>query len=137
MLRLLTRVEPSDHHNIIPANHLLRLHKPQQHVTNWADYFYQKLDRVCGQHKNILCGQQPKTNTFQLCKWMLRSLPLHILHLALSDLLGRNNHGAMDIFYFMKLMPHMQLHTYLLHLQEFIFLGNRFPPPVIECIAFP
>ena len=34
VLRLLTRVEPTDHHNIIPANHLLRLHKPQQHPTN-------------------------------------------------------------------------------------------------------
>lgn len=34
VLRLLTRVEPADHHNIIPANHLLCLHKPQQHVTN-------------------------------------------------------------------------------------------------------
>ena len=29
VLRLLTRVEPADHHNIIPANNLLRLHKPQ------------------------------------------------------------------------------------------------------------
>ena len=29
VLRLLTRVEPLDHHNIILANHLLRLHKPQ------------------------------------------------------------------------------------------------------------
>lgn len=47
VLRLLTRVEPSDHHNIIPANHLLRLHKPQQHITNWTDYFFQKLDKVC------------------------------------------------------------------------------------------
>ena len=28
VLRLLTRVEPSDHHNIILANYLLRLHKP-------------------------------------------------------------------------------------------------------------
>lgn len=28
VLRLLIRVEPSNHHNIIPANHLLRLHKP-------------------------------------------------------------------------------------------------------------
>ena len=28
VLRLVTRVEPSDHHNIILANHLLRLHKP-------------------------------------------------------------------------------------------------------------
>ena len=46
VLRLLTRVEPADHHNIILANHLLRLHKPQQHVTNWADYFYQKLDKA-------------------------------------------------------------------------------------------
>ena len=52
VLRLLTRVEPADHHNIIPANHLLRLHKPQQQVTNWADYFYQKLDKVCAQHNN-------------------------------------------------------------------------------------
>ena len=49
VLRLLIRVEPSDHPNIIPANHLLHLHKPQQHVTNWADYFYQKLDKVCVQ----------------------------------------------------------------------------------------
>ena len=54
VLRLLTRVEPSDHHNIILANHLLRLHKPQQHVTNWANYFYQKLDKVCAQHNNII-----------------------------------------------------------------------------------
>ena len=54
MLRLLTRVEPTDHHNIIPANHLLRLHKPQQHTTNWADYFYQKLDKVCAQHNNTI-----------------------------------------------------------------------------------
>ena len=54
MLRLLTRVEPADHHNIIPANHLLRLHKPQQHPTNWADYFYQKLDKVCAQHNNTI-----------------------------------------------------------------------------------
>ena len=37
VLRLLTRVEPSKHHNIISANHLLRLHRPQQHVTNWVD----------------------------------------------------------------------------------------------------
>ena len=51
---MLTRVEPLDHHNIIPANHLLRLHKPQQHVTNWADYFFQKLDKVCAQHNNII-----------------------------------------------------------------------------------
>ena len=57
VLRLLTRVEPSDHHNIIPANQLLRLHKPQQHITNWVDYFYQKLDKVCAQHNNII--QQP------------------------------------------------------------------------------
>ena len=34
VLRLLTRVELLDHHNIIPDNHLLRLHKPQHHVTN-------------------------------------------------------------------------------------------------------
>ena len=40
ILHLLTRVEPSDHHNIISANHLLRLHKPAQHVANWAHYFY-------------------------------------------------------------------------------------------------
>ena len=52
--RLLTRVEPSDHHNIIRANHLLCLHKLQQHVTNWVDYFYQKLDKVCTQHNNII-----------------------------------------------------------------------------------
>ena len=52
--KLLTRVEPSDHHNIIPENHLLRLHKLQQHITNWADYFYQKLDKVCTQHNNII-----------------------------------------------------------------------------------
>lgn len=52
VLHLLTRVEPSDHHNIIPANLLLRLHKPLQHVTNWADYFYQKLDKVYAQHNN-------------------------------------------------------------------------------------
>ena len=54
VLWLLTRVEPSDHHNIILANHLLRLHKSQQHVTNWADYFYQKLDKVCAQHNNTI-----------------------------------------------------------------------------------
>ena len=47
VLWLLKRVEPSDHHNIIPANHLLCLHKPQHHVTNWADYFYQKLNKFC------------------------------------------------------------------------------------------
>ena len=29
VLRLLTRVEPSKHHNIIVANHLLWLHKPR------------------------------------------------------------------------------------------------------------
>ena len=29
VLCLLKRVEPFDHHSIIPANHLLRLHKPQ------------------------------------------------------------------------------------------------------------
>ena len=52
VLRLPTRVEPSDHHNIILANHLLRLHKPLQHITNWAVYFYQKLDKVCVQHNN-------------------------------------------------------------------------------------
>ena len=46
-LQKVVRVEPSDHHNIILANHLLWLHKPQQHITNWADYFYQKLDKVC------------------------------------------------------------------------------------------
>ena len=34
VLRLLTRVEPSDHCNIISTNHLLRLHKPLQQVTN-------------------------------------------------------------------------------------------------------
>ena len=49
VLRLLIRVEPSDHYHIIPANHLLWLHKPQQHAINWADYFYQKLDKVCAQ----------------------------------------------------------------------------------------
>ena len=54
VLRLLTTVEPVDHHNIIPANHLLRLHKPQQHPTNWADYFFQKLDKVCVQHNNTI-----------------------------------------------------------------------------------
>ena len=54
MLRLLTRVKPADHHNIIPANHLLRLHKSQQHITNWADYFFQKLDKVCAQHNNTI-----------------------------------------------------------------------------------
>ena len=52
VLHLLTRVEPSDHHNIILANHLLRLHKPLQLVTNSANYFYQKLDEVCAQHNN-------------------------------------------------------------------------------------
>ena len=29
VLQLLMRVEPSDHHNIILTNYLLRLHKPQ------------------------------------------------------------------------------------------------------------
>ena len=54
VLQLLTRVEPFDHHNIIPANHLLQLHKPQQHVINWVDYCFQKLDKVCVQHNNII-----------------------------------------------------------------------------------
>ena len=54
VLRLLTRVELADHHNIIPANHLLRLHKPQQHTTNWAEFFFQKLDKVCAQHNNTI-----------------------------------------------------------------------------------
>ena len=53
MLRLLTR-EPADHHNKIPANHLLWLHRPQQHITNWANYFFQKLDKVYAQHNNTI-----------------------------------------------------------------------------------
>ena len=54
VLKLLTRVELADHHNIIPANHLLQLHKPQQHITNWADYFFQKLNKLCTQHNNTI-----------------------------------------------------------------------------------
>ena len=65
MLRLLTRVEPTDHHNIIPANHLLCLHKPQQHVTNWADHFYQKLDKVCAQNNNTI--QHPMLLMLLIC----------------------------------------------------------------------
>ena len=81
VLRLLTRVEPADHHNIIPANHLLCLHKPQQHVTNWADYFYQKLDKICAQHNNAI--QHP-----------MLLMPL-ICHLA-AWRLDRHNFGFAD-----------------------------------------
>ena len=81
VLRLLTRVEPADHHNIIPANHLLCLHKPQQHITNWADYFYKKLDKVCAQHNNTI--QHP-----------MLLMPL-ICHLA-AWRLDRHNFGFAD-----------------------------------------
>lgn len=39
VLRFLTRIELADPHNIIPANILLWLHKPQVYEANWADYF--------------------------------------------------------------------------------------------------
>ena len=41
-MRFLTRIEPTDHHNIILANLLLRLHKPHMYEINCADYFYQR-----------------------------------------------------------------------------------------------
>ena len=81
VLRLLTRVDPVDHHNIIPTNHLLWLHKPQQHITNWADYLFQKLDKVCAQHNNTI--QHP-----------MLLMPL-ICHLAACKL-ERHNFGFAD-----------------------------------------
>ena len=72
---------PADAQNIIPANHLLHLHKPQQHPTNWVDYFFQKLDKVCAQHNNII--QHP-----------MILMPL-ICHLAAWKL-DRTNFGFAD-----------------------------------------
>lgn len=65
VLHLLIRVEPLDQHNIISANHLLRLHKSAQHVTNWAYYFYKKLDKVCAQHNNQI--QHPMLLMLLIC----------------------------------------------------------------------
>ena len=52
VLWFLTRIEPTNHYNIIPADLLLHLHKPQVYETNWATYFYQKIKKAHEKHNH-------------------------------------------------------------------------------------